>query len=232
MVDPNVIAAKKCKVLPIEFVVRGYITGSTSTSLWTVYKDGSRNYCGNSLPENLLKNEKLERNLLTPTTKEEHHDRPITPDEIVSENWLTQEQWDEASAYAMELFSHGQKIAAQHGLILVDTKYEFGSSEDGRILLIDEIHTPDSSRYWLADDYEAHFEKGEEPRKLDKEYVRTWLADQGFTGEGKPPALTDDIRVEAAARYIEVAETFTGEELPLEVGPTNKSIYQVLNPFV
>ncbi|MBT5378313.1 MAG: phosphoribosylaminoimidazolesuccinocarboxamide synthase, partial [Opitutae bacterium] len=157
--DPNVITARKCKVLPIEFVVRGYITGSTSTSLWTVYKEGSRNYCGNPLPEGLLKNQKLEKNLLTPTTKEEDHDRPITPEAIVSENWLTQEEWDEASNYAMALFEHGQRVAAENGLILVDTKYEFGRAEDGRILLIDEIHTPDSSRFWIADSYQKRFEK-------------------------------------------------------------------------
>mgnify|MGYP000751840058 FL=1 len=116
-------------------------------------------------------------------------------------------------------------------MIFVDTKYEFGIS-NGKIMLMDEVNTPDSSRYWQAEDYEARFEKEEEPRKLDKEYVRTWLADQGFTGKGKPPVLTDDIRVEAASRYIEVVETFTGEEMPLEVGPVSDTIYQVLNPFV
>ena len=215
VIDPNVIVAKKCKVLPIEFVVRGYITGSTSTSLWTVYKDGSRNYCGNPLPENLLKNEKLERNLLTPTTKEEHHDRPITPDEIVSENWLTQEQWDEASSYAMELFSHGQKIAAQHGLILVDTKYEFGSSEDGRILLIDEIHTPDSSRYWIADSYQERFDNGENPENVDKEFLRLWFKDNcdPYNDETLPDA-PDDLVAELSRRYIFLFERITGQPFP------------------
>jgi len=116
-------------------------------------------------------------------------------------------------------------------MIFVDTKYEFGISS-GKIMLMDEVNTPDSSRYWMADDYEKRFEKGEEPRKFDKEYVRTWLAEQGFRGKGKPPVLTDDLRVEAAARYIEVAETFTGEEMPLELGPVGGVIYQVLNPFI
>ena len=132
--DPNVIVAKKCKVFPIEFVVRGFITGSTSTSLWTVYNNGDREYCGNSLPEGLKKNQKLVKNMLTPTTKEEHHDRPISPAEIVSENWMTQEDWDYCSEKAMELFEFGQKKAKENGMILVDTKYEMGRDENGNIL--------------------------------------------------------------------------------------------------
>jgi phosphoribosylaminoimidazole-succinocarboxamide synthase len=213
--DPNVIAAKKCKVLPIEFVVRGYITGSTSTSLWTVYNQGSRNYCGNALPEGLVKNQKLERNLLTPTTKEEHHDRPITPEEIVSESWLTQEEWDEASAYATELFSHGQKVAAQHGLILVDTKYEFGRAEDGRILLIDEIHTPDSSRFWITESYQERFNNGENPENVDKEFLRLWFKDNcdPYNDETLPLA-PDDLVVELSRRYIFLYEKITGQSFP------------------
>ena len=162
--DPNVIIAKKCKVFPIEFVVRGYITGSTSTSLWTVYNNGDREYCGNTLPEGLKKNQKLEENMLTPTTKEEDHDRPISPSDIVSENWMTQEDWDYCSKKALELFEFGQKKAAEHGMILVDTKYEMGKDEDGNILLIDEIHTPDSSRYWIAGSYEDRIAQGKEPQ--------------------------------------------------------------------
>ena len=148
--DPNVTLAKKCVVFPIEFVVRGYITGSTSTALWTVYNNGDREYCGNTLPEGLVKNQKLEANMLTPTTKEEHHDRPIAPDEIVSEGWMTKKDWDYCSYKAQELFSFGQKKAAENGMILVDTKYEMGRDADGTIRLIDEIHTPDSSRYWIT----------------------------------------------------------------------------------
>jgi len=149
--DPNVTIAKKCSVIPIEFVVRGYITGSTSTSLWTVYNNGDREYCGNILPEGMVKNEKLQENMLTPTTKEEHHDRPISPTEIVSEGWMSQEDWDYCSAKALELFSFGQKKAEENGMILVDTKYEMGHEDSGNIVLIDEIHTPDSSRYWLSE---------------------------------------------------------------------------------
>ncbi|MDP7538390.1 MAG: phosphoribosylaminoimidazolesuccinocarboxamide synthase, partial [Candidatus Poseidoniia archaeon] len=136
----------------------------------------------------------------------------------------------ELSKISMQLYRRGVERAAEQGMIFVDTKYEFGISK-GKIMLMDEVNTPDSSRYWLAEDYEARFEKEEEPRKFDKEYVRTWLANQGFTGKGKPPTLTDDIRVEAASRYIEVVETFTGEEMPLEIGPINDSVYKVLNPF-
>jgi phosphoribosylaminoimidazole-succinocarboxamide synthase len=213
--DPNVITARKCKVLPIEFVVRGYITGSTSTSLWTVYKGGSRNYCGNPLREGFLKNQKLEKNLLTPTTKEEDHDRPITPEAIVSENWLTQEEWDEASNYAMALFDHGQKVAALNGLILVDTKYEFGRAEDGRILLIDEIHTPDSSRFWIADSYQQRFEKGENPENVDKEFLRLWFKDNcdPYNDETLPEA-PDDLVVELSRRYIFLYEKITGQSFP------------------
>ena len=130
----------------------------------------------------------------------------------------------------MRLYERGVARAADHGLIFVDTKYEFGLS-NGKIMLMDEVNTPDSSRYWISEDYEKRFEKEEEPRKLDKEYVRTWLADQGFTGDGNPPILTDEIRVEAAARYMEVVENFTGEEMQLEVGPVDESIYSILNPF-
>ena len=175
--DPNVTLAKKCNVFPIEFVVRGYITGSTSTALWTVYNNGDREYCGNVLPEGLIKNQKLDTNMLTPTTKEEHHDRPITPDEIVNEEWMTQENWDYCSQKALELFSFGQKKAADNGMILVDTKYEMGSDEEGNIVLIDEIHTPDSSRYWIAESYDKRMAMGDEPQNIDKEFLRLWFVD-------------------------------------------------------
>lgn len=233
--DPNVITARKCKVLPIEFVVRGYITGSTSTSLWTVYKEGSRNYCGNPLPEGLLKNQKLEKNLLTPTTKEEDHDRPITPEAIVSENWLTQEEWDEASNYAMALFEHGQRVAAENGLILVDTKYEFGRAEDGRILLIDEIHTPDSSRFWIADSYQKRFEKGENPENVDKEFLRLWFKDHCDPYNDKTlPDAPEDLVVELSRRYIFLYEKITGQSFPFppEDQPVSERITNNIQKFL
>ncbi|HAC80213.1 MAG TPA: phosphoribosylaminoimidazolesuccinocarboxamide synthase [Deltaproteobacteria bacterium] len=211
--DPNVTLARKCEVFPIEFVMRGYITGSTSTSLWTVYRDGSRCYCGNDLPEGLLKNQKLEQNLITPTTKEEDHDRPIAPPEIVSEGWMSQEDWDRCRDIAFELFAFGQARAAEHGLILVDTKYEMGRAVDGTILLIDEIHTPDSSRYWVADSYEKRMAAGEEPENIDKEFLRLWFKDNCDPyGDAELPEAPEDLVVELSRRYIYLYEKITGQE--------------------
>ena len=213
--DPNVILAKKCKVFPIEFVVRGFITGSTSTSLWTVYNNGDREYCGNILPEGLKKNEKLKDNMLTPTTKEEDHDRPISPEAIVNEGWMTQEDWDFCSEKALELFEFGQKKAAENGMILVDTKYEMGKDEDGNILLIDEIHTPDSSRYWIADSYEERISKVKEPQNIDKEFLRLWFVDNcdPYNDKDLPPA-PDELVIELSSRYIYLYETITGSVFP------------------
>ncbi len=213
--DPNVTLAKKCTVFPIEFVVRGYITGSTSTSLWTVYNNGDRKYCGNILPEGLVKNQKLEANMLTPTTKEEHHDRPISPDEIVNEGWMTQEDWNYCSAKALELFAFGQKKATEHGLILVDTKYEMGRDSDGNIMLIDEIHTPDSSRYWIADTYKKRMVAGQEPQNIDKEFLRLWFVDNcdPYNDETIPEA-PEELVVELSSRYIYLYETITGSLFP------------------
>lgn len=151
---PNVIIGRKCSVFPVEFVMRGYITGTTNTSMWTNYANGVRNYCGHIIPEGLLKNQKLGSNLLTPTTKDDLHDELISAEEVVKSNRMTQEEWDTCSTYAHKLFHFGQMKALERGLILVDTKYEFGKDKDGKIFLIDEIHTPDSSRYWIADTYE------------------------------------------------------------------------------
>lgn len=216
--DPNVTIARKCAVFPIEFVMRGHITGTTSTSLWTVYNSGQRNYCGNELPEGLIKNQKLPRNYLTPTTKGEH-DRPISPDEIVSENWMTAEDWERCSQIAQELFDFGQAKAAEHGLILVDTKYEMGRAETGEILLIDEIHTPDSSRYWIADSYEQRIREGHEPDNVDKEFLRIWFTENSdpYKDEVLPQA-PDDLVVELSRRYIYLYEKITGRsfEFPKE----------------
>lgn len=213
--DPNITLAKKCTVFPIEFVVRGFITGSTSTSLWTVYKNGDREYCGNKLEEGLVKNQKLDQNMLTPTTKEVEHDRPISPKEIVSENWMTQEDWDYCSKKALELFSFGQKKAAKNGMILVDTKYEMGKDENGNIVLIDEIHTPDSSRYWVAESYEERIRKGEEPQNIDKEFLRLWFVDNCDPYNDKElPEAPDDLVIELSSRYIYLYETITGGLFP------------------
>lgn len=229
--DPNVTLAKKCKVFPIEFVVRGYITGSTSTSLWTVYNKGDREYCGNTLPEGLVKNQKLDQNMLTPTTKEEHHDRPISPSEIVSEGWMSQEDWDYCSQKALELFTFGQKRAAENGMILVDTKYEMGRDASGQIMLIDEIHTPDSSRYWIAKSYEQRFSSGEEPQNIDKEFLRLWFIDNcdPYNDEILPDA-PEELVAELSSRYIYLYETITGGVFPFpDVGkPVQERINQNL----
>jgi len=229
--DPNVTLAKKCDVFPIEFVVRGYITGSTSTSLWTVYNRGDRKYCGNNLPEDLVKNQKLTANMLTPTTKEEHHDRPIAPDEIVSEGWMTQEDWDYSSEKALELFAFGQKKAAENGMILVDTKYEMGRDTDGTIRLIDEIHTPDSSRFWIAKTYGERMAAGQEPQNIDKEFLRLWFVDNcdPYNDETLPEA-PEELVAELSSRYIYLYETITGRLFPFPDSgkPVNERINENL----
>ena len=226
--DPNVTLAKKCEVFSIEFVVRGYITGSTSTSLWTVYNNGDREYCGNILSEGLKKNQKLEANMLTPTTKEEHHDHPIAPPEIVSEGWMTQEDWDYCSQKALALFAFGQQKAAEHGLILVDTKYEMGRDTDGTIRLIDEIHTPDSSRYWIAETYDERMSAGQEPQNIDKEFLRLWFVDNCDPYNDKTlPDAPDELVAELSSRYIYLYETITGKAFPFP--DTGKPIQERIN---
>ena len=209
--DPNVTIAKNCTAFPIEFVVRGYITGSTNTSLWMVYQSGQRDYSGNDLPDGLMKNQKLPTNILTPTTKEEDHDRPIRPDEIVSGNWMTADDWEQCSRIAQELFAFGQAKAAERGLILVDTKYEMGRDETGEILLIDEIHTSDSSRYWIADSYQQRMLEGQEPDNVDREFLRLWFRKNcnPYEDEVLPPA-PDDLVIELSRRHIYLYEKITG----------------------
>ena len=172
---------------------------------------------------------------MTPTTKEEHHDRPISPNEIISENWLTPEEWEEASTYALQLFEHGQKVAAQNGLFLVDTKYEFGKDPEGKIRLVDEIHTPDSSRYWIADTYEELFKKGENPENVDKEFLRLWFKENcdPYNDETLPDA-PDDLVVELSRRYIYLFEKITGEifQFPEDGSDVNERISRNLNSSI
>jgi len=233
--DPNVTLAKKCAVFPIEFVVRGYITGSTSTSLWTVYNKDNRTYCGNDLPEGLVKNQKLTANMLTPTTKEEHHDRPIAPDEIVSEGWMTQEDWDYCSQKASALFAFGQKKAAESGMILVDTKYEMGRDSSGEIMLIDEIHTPDSSRYWIAKTYNERMTAGQEPQNIDKEFLRLWFVDNCDPyNDDTLPEAPEELVAELSSRYIYLYETITGGLFPFPDSgkPVNERINENLKEIL
>lgn len=211
--DQNVTIGKKCKVFPVEFVVRGYITGSTATSAWVNYEKGVRNYCGHILPEGLRKNQKFDLPIITPTTKSDEHDRLISPDEIVREELMTREDWEYASRKALELFEFGKRMAASHGLILVDTKYEFGKDENGVITLVDEIHTPDSSRYWIAATYAERFTNGLEPENIDKEFLRLWFKEHSDPYKDKEmPKAPSDLIVELSRRYIRLYEMITGEK--------------------
>jgi len=221
--DPNVMVVRECEQLPIEFVVRGYITGVTKTSAWYNYERGVRNFCGNTLPDGLRKDQKLDQPIVTPTTKLEKHDRNISREEGIAEGLIDGETFDTAADICMKLYSFGVNHAAEQGLIFVDTKYEIGRL-NGELIVSDEINTPDSSRYWYADTYEELFEAGKEQRKLDKEYVRTWLAAQGFLGDGEPPELTDELRIEASKRYIQAYEQITGREFIVSDQPVKERV--------
>ncbi len=209
--DPNVTIGYICKSYPVEMIVRAYLTGSS----WRTYKSGQRSLCGNSLPEGMREHQKFEKPIVTPTTKAEHgaHDEDISPDEIVKKGLISLEEYRLLEKYSLEIFARGSEIASKKGLILVDAKYEFGK-KDGKIYLIDEINTPDSSRYFYADDYRERFEKGLPPRQLSKEFVREWLMSNGFMGRAdeKVPEMTDDIVMEISERYIELYENITGEK--------------------
>ncbi|MDA1044199.1 MAG: phosphoribosylaminoimidazolesuccinocarboxamide synthase [Verrucomicrobia bacterium] len=216
--DPNVMIVRECEQLPLEFVVRGYITGVTKTSAWMNYSNGVRNLCGNILPEGLRKDQKLEKPIVTPTTKLEAHDRNISKDEAISEGLIDASTFDKAVEICLKLYARAVEYAAGQGLIFVDTKYELGRI-NGELVISDEINTPDSSRYWFSDTYESLFAASEEQRKLDKEYVRQWLAQKGFTGDGQPPVLTDEVRLEAARRYISAYELITAKAFVIHDEP-------------
>ncbi len=208
--DPNVTVARRCRPIPIEFVVRGYLVGHA----WRVYRSGCRELCGKKLPEGLVQNARLPEPILTPATKaKEGHDEDISREEILARGLLDAATFDRIEAMALALYRRGAEMAACRGLILVDTKYEFGIDDEGTIRLIDEIHTPDSSRYFYADEYEERLRKGLPQRQLSKEFVREWLMAHGFMGQPgqQLPDLPDDVRVEIARRYIEVYEQLTGE---------------------
>ncbi len=231
--DPNVVTAKLCKALPVEVVVRGYLTGVTSTSVWYHYEKGVRDFCGNKLADGMVKNQKFDHPIITPSTKAEHggHDESVSREEIIKRGVLSAEQFDLMAAKAMQLYLRGVEICAKQGIILVDTKYEFGMDENGEIVLIDEIHTPDSSRFWFANEYEARLRAGEEQKKIDKEYLREWLAERGFIGEGEIPAVPDDVRAETARRYIEAYELITGQAFVAEVGDVHERLKKNLSKY-
>jgi phosphoribosylaminoimidazole-succinocarboxamide synthase len=209
--DPNVTVAKKCTILPVEAVVRGYLTGVTDTAAWTRYSAGERIFGGVTLPEGMRKNQKLPHPVFDPTTKEETHDRVLSPEQMVANGFITRSALDRVQAAALALFERGQDVAARNGLILVDTKYEFGTDEDGRLVLIDEIHTPDSSRYWQLDSYEARFAAGEEPQYFDKEFLRLWFREHSDPyGDATLPSAPPELVQELSRRYIAMYEQITG----------------------
>ena len=218
--DPQVLVARRAETLPVEVIVRGYITGS----LWREYEQGINGQYGFLLPKGLKKDQKFDTPILTPSTKAEYgkHDEPIARDAIV--NGLVEESvYAQAEEYALDLFTAGQEWASKQGLILVDTKYEFGMVDD-ELIVIDEIHTPDSSRYWIASEYEKRFNEGQSQNMLDKENIRQWLIERGFSGEGTPPVLTDEIRVTLAERYIELYTQLTGNEFHPLLGDVKSRI--------
>lgn len=220
--DPNVLVAQVAEPLPVEVIVRGYITGVTKTSLWTLYAQGERRPYGIPLPDGLQKNDPLPEPLITPTTKAEkgQHDERLTQEEARA---LVPGQWDEVARAAVALFKRGQAVAQKAGLILVDTKYEFGLV-NGRVTLIDEVHTPDSSRYWIADTYRP----GTEPENFDKEFLRKWFAEQGYRGDGIAPQMPADFIAKVAARYIAAYEKLTGETFVPGAQPAAERILKQL----
>ncbi len=221
--DPNVVIGKRLTILPVEIVVRGYLAGTTGTSVLTLYKQGQRAMYGHVLPDGLRDNQSLPAPIITPTSKafDGGHDEPLTAEEIVSQGLLTQGQWDEVSAKALALFARGQKMAAERGLILVDTKYEFGTDHDGNILIADEIHTPDSSRYWLASGYAEAFAAGTRPPSFDKDVIRAWVAARCDPYVDEIPEIPADMIARTAQVYIDAFEAITGQSfVPDMTGPT------------
>jgi phosphoribosylaminoimidazole-succinocarboxamide synthase len=233
--DPNVVIGKRLDILPVEIVVRGYLAGTTGTSLLTLYKNGERNMYGLTLPEGLRDNEVLPQPVITPTSKafDGGHDEPLTPEQIVEHGLLAPQQWETLSRYALALFARGQQLAAKQGLILVDTKYEFGTDAEGNILLADEIHTPDSSRYWIADSYEDAFRAGSRPKSFDKDFVRSWVAERCDPYQDEIPEIPQALVAETAQVYRTAYETITGQRfLPDTTGETALArIRRNLEPF-
>ena len=220
--DPNIVIAKRLDMLPVEMVVRDYMTGSTETSIWPMYERGERVLYGHDFPDGLVKNQKLPGTILTPTTKaaQGEHDAPITAVEIVKQGLLSQDQWDQLAELSLAVFARGSEIAKDNGLILVDTKYEFGLDKDGQITLADEIHTPDSSRFWINDSYAARFNAGEEPESLDKEFLRLWIRGVCDPYSDPIPDIPADTLMTFSAKYVRLYEQVTGRKFDMPVMDT------------
>jgi phosphoribosylaminoimidazole-succinocarboxamide synthase len=234
--DPNVVICQRLEILPVEIVARDYLAGTTGTSILSMYKSGQREMYGTRLPENLRDNQKLAETILTPTTKafDGGHDEPLTPREIMSRGLMTEERWGEVSAAALALFARGRDMAAARGLILVDTKYEFGLDGAGRLVLADEIHTPDSSRYWFAETYERRFAAGERPESFDKDFVRSWVTARCNPYTEAIPEIPAEIVLQAAQIYIGAFERITGQifQLPRSPAPILDRIRRNLAEFL
>ena len=234
--DPNVVVCRRLDIMPVEIVVRDYLTGATGTSIWPMYKAGRREIYGIRFPDGLRENQKLPVMIITPTTKafDGGHDKPLTAAEITGRGLLTHQQWRTTEMLALRLFAHGRAVAEQRGLILVDTKYEFGFDAAGRIILADEIHTPDSSRYWIAASYQRRFAAGEPPESLDKDFVRRWVSERCDPYREPIPEIPRDVVLEAARLYISVFETITGQSfvIPQPAVPPLARIRANLAPYL
>ena len=230
--DPNVTVAKNATPIPIEMVVRGYITGVTGTSIWGSYEKGERVIYGIKFPDGLRKNQKLPRAVITPTTKAEvGHDERLTEKDILRRKLVSAKIWNQMKTVALALFEKGTKICERNGIILVDTKYEFGLDEKGNLLLIDEVHTPDSSRFWVEKTYKQRFKKGLEPENFDKEFLRIWYVRHGYKGEGKPPKMPTSLQKAVSKRYISIYEKITGKKIKKFKYPIEKRIRKTLLKF-
>ncbi|MFL4996159.1 MAG: phosphoribosylaminoimidazolesuccinocarboxamide synthase [Microvirga sp.] len=215
--DPNVLVGRRLTILPVEIVVRDYLAGTTGTSILSLYKAGQREMYGIRLADAMRDNERLPQTIITPTSKAFHggHDEPLTPAEIVEQGLLSQEQWRTVSDYALALFAKGREMARERGLILVDTKYEFGIDESGKIMIADEIHTPDSSRYWFLESYQQRFEVGERPESFDKDFIRTWVVARCDPYKDEIPDIPQDVVLETSRVYIDAFERITGQTFAL-----------------
>jgi len=232
--DPNVLLAQEVEPFTIEVIVRGYITGVTKTALWYRYNLGEREIYGHRFPNNLIKNQKLPTNIITPTTKGgiSGHDERLNCSDVVTNGYLDAQTWEYIQEAALAIFELGQRVADEAGLILVDTKYEFGRAPNGQIMIIDEVHTPDSSRYWKADNYFERFTEGREPENFDKEFVRLEYAAQGYRGEGNPPDMPIDLWIQVAERYITLYEKLTGKTFDPGEYPIGPRLQQNLFEFL
>ena len=230
--DPNAMIVRDLEPLLVEVVVRGYLTGQSSTSAWTHYQRGVREFCGNALPDGMRKDQAFANPIVTPSTKaaQGEHDESVSADEIVRRGIVSRDIMDELVRISLALFARGQELAGRQGILLVDTKYEFGLDGD-QIVLMDEIHTPDSSRFWYADEYQSRFDAGEEQKRIDKDYIRNWLKDRGFLGDGDAPEIPDEVRIEAARRYIEAFEVITGRGFQPAAGNVLQRLQQNLRSY-